>query len=236
MKNLRFLVLAAIAIAALLAMFLLPLEQWILALAAWIRNAGWQGVALFAGAYILGAVLLAPGSVLTLAAGFAYGPLLGTLLVSPVSVLAATAAFFIGRYTARDWVARKVSTHENFAAIDRAIAHNGFKVVLLLRLSPIFPFNLLNYALGLTGVRARSYVGASLLGMLPGTFLYVYLGSLITNAAQLTEGGREGGVAGQVLFWGGLVATVAVTLLISRLATKELNAVLAAAPAKEGQS
>ena len=117
--------------------------------------------------------------------------------------------------------------HPRFAAIDEAIGESGFKIVFLLRLSPIFPFNLLNYALGVTRVRFRDYVIASLLGMLPGTFLYVYLGSLVTNASELLSGKRpEAGIWGQVLYWGGLAATLLVTVLITRIARKALDRAL----------
>jgi uncharacterized membrane protein YdjX (TVP38/TMEM64 family) len=115
--------------------------------------------------------------------------------------------------------------------VDAAVAGQGFKVVLLLRLSPLFPFNLLNYALGLTRVRPRDYMLASLLGMLPGTVLYVYLGSLVTSVAQLTRGQRpEAGLSGQLLFWGGLAATVLVTVYVTRLARRALDATLKETP------
>lgn len=212
---------AAVLLAALL---LLPVNQWALLLVEWIQGAGALGVVVYALAYILATLVLLPGSILTAGAGFAYGPVWGTLLVSPVSVLAATLAFALGRTLARNWVSRRMKQHPRFAAINEAIGQSGFKIVFLLRLSPIFPFNLLNYALGLTRVRLPDYVVASLLGMLPGTFLYVYLGSIVTNASELLSGRqRAAGVWGQLLYWGGLVATVVVTLLITRIARKALN-------------
>ncbi|MHC5212028.1 MAG: TVP38/TMEM64 family protein [Planctomycetota bacterium] len=208
---------------------LLPLDEWLLGLVEWIRGAGGAGVAVFALTYALATVLFLPGSLLTLGAGFAYGPLAGTLLVSPVSVVGATAAFLLGRSVARGWIARRVSGNPRFAAIDEAIGTSGFKIVLLLRLSPVFPFNLLNYSLGLTRVRLRDYLLASFIGMLPGTFLYVYLGSLVTSAAEIL-GGRtpDAGPWGRVLFFGGLVATLAVTVLITRTARQALDRSLAA--------
>ncbi len=218
-------VIAIVAVTVVGALFIwLPLEEWILALAEYIRDAGSTGVIAFALVYVAAAVLFLPGSLITLAAGFAYGPFIGLAVVSPVSVLAATAAFLVGRYLARDWVAEKTRNASRFQAVDRAIAQNGFKVVFLLRLSPAFPFNFLNYALGLTNVSLGNYVLASFVGMLPGTFLFVYLGSLVTNAAQLTAESRpDAGVLGQLLFWGGLLATLAVTIMISRLAKRELD-------------
>jgi uncharacterized membrane protein YdjX (TVP38/TMEM64 family) len=206
------------------AALLLPLDRWLLGLVEWIRGAGGVGVAVYALAYGLATVLLLPGSLLTLGAGFAYGPVAGTLLVSPVSVAAATAAFLLGRTFARDWIARRVQGSPRFRAIDEAVGTTGFRIVLLLRLSPVFPFNVLNYALGLTRVRARDYVLASFLGMRPGTFMYVYLGSLVTSAAELASGqAPDAGPWRQVLFYGGLLATVVVTVLITRTARRALD-------------
>jgi uncharacterized membrane protein YdjX (TVP38/TMEM64 family) len=219
----RIVVAVALAGALLAGILLFPVDRWALALVGWIQGAGAGGAAAFAVAYVLATVLLLPGSILTLGAGFAYGPALGLLLVSPVSVLAATAAFWVGRSFARGWVSRKVAGDPRFAAIDEAVGQNGFKIVFLLRLSPLLPFNLLNFALGLTRVRLRDYALASFLGMLPGTLLYVYLGSLVTSASELAAGrpGDAGGW-GRALYVLGLVATVAATVLITRIARRAL--------------
>ncbi len=219
---------AAIAAAVLVSLFFLPAARWALLLVDWVRGAGAIGALVYAAVYVLATLFLLPGSVLTAGAGFAYGPLWGTLLVSPVSVLTATLAFGLGRSLARNWVSHRLERLPRFAAIDEAIGQNGFKIVFLLRLSPIFPFNLLNYVLGLTRVGLRDYVVGSLLGMLPGTFLYVYLGSLVTNASELLSGRREAsGPWGQILYWGGLFATLLATALITRIARKALNQALA---------
>jgi uncharacterized membrane protein YdjX (TVP38/TMEM64 family) len=211
----------------LTAFLLVPWSRGALLLVEWIRNAGLVGVVVYSLSYVAATLLLLPGSILTAGAGLAYGPLWGTLLVSPVSVLAATLAFLLGRGIAREWVARRIVQHPRFAAIDEAIGDSGLKIVLLLRLSPVIPFNLLNYALGLTRVSLRDYVVASMLGMLPGTFLYVYLGSLVTSASELLSGKRPAlGLWGQIFYWGGLVATLVVTVLISRIAQKALNRAL----------
>jgi uncharacterized membrane protein YdjX (TVP38/TMEM64 family) len=216
---------AAVA-AAVAAITLLPVGDWMQTLVEWIRGAGAAGVAVYAVAYVLAALFLVPGSILTLGAGFAYGPLFGTLLVSPVSVAAATLAFRLGRTTARGWIEKRVRRDPRFAAIDAAIEHQGLKIVLLLRLSPVFPFSLLNYALGLTGVRLRDYVLGSFLGMLPGTVLYVYLGSLVTTAAALGGGGGPSGSGQRALYWGGLGATVIATVFVTRLARRALRSAL----------
>lgn len=205
-----------------LAIWTLPVDAWLLGLVEWVRAAGVVGVGVYAGIYVVATLLLLPGSLLTVGAGFACGPLWGTLLVSPVSVLAASLAFALGRTVARDRVARRVSASPRFAAVDEAIGESGWKVVLLLRLSPLFPFNLLNYALGLTRVRLRDYVLGSFLGMLPGTVLYVYLGSLVTRASELLNG-HSPSTAHQALYWLGLGATAAATVLLTRLSRRALH-------------
>lgn len=200
---------------------LVPFATWADQLSGWIRSAGAAGVVVFAVVYVAAAVFMLPGSVLTLMAGFAFGPVWGTVLVSPVSVLAATLAFQLGRTVARERVASRAGGDLRFSAIDRAIGDQGFRVVALLRLSPVLPFNLLNYALGLTRVSLRDYVLASWIGMLPGTVLYVYLGSIATNLS----GGSTSADAGAMrtaLYWGGLLATILATVLITRAARRAL--------------
>jgi uncharacterized membrane protein YdjX (TVP38/TMEM64 family) len=234
-KWVRIAVVAALAGLVLAGVLLFPVDRWTLALVGWIRGAGPAGAAVFAVVYIAATVLLLPGSILTLGAGFAYGPVLGLLLVSPVSVLAATAAFYVGRSIARGWISRKVSGDPRFTAIDEAVGESGFKIVFLLRLSPVLPFNLLNFALGLTRVSLRDYVLASFLGMLPGTLLYVYLGSLVTQASEIAagHGGSEGGWQ-KALYAVGLVATIAATVVITRISRRALTRALdqsSAAPA-----
>jgi uncharacterized membrane protein YdjX (TVP38/TMEM64 family) len=217
---------------AIAAVYLVPVDRWVLTFVESIRGAGAVGVAVFAIAYGAAAILFLPGSILTAGAGFAYGPLWGTLLVSPVSVAAATLAFVLGRTVARGWVARRISGNPRFAAVDEAIGESGFKIVLLLRLSPLFPFNLLNYALGLTRLSLRDYVVASALGMLPGTILYVYLGSLVTSASELAAGGGDGtGTPRSVLYWSGLAATLGATWLLTRIARRALARTIDSRPA-----
>ena len=234
MKRAAGIAIALVGVAAAI-LALLPgvsLTGWMLGVVEWIRDAGAAGVVVFALVYGAAAVLMLPGSVLTLAAGFAYGPLWGTLLVWPVSTVAAVLAFALGRTLLRGWITRRVAASPRFAAVDHAVADEGGKIVFLLRLSPIFPFNLLNYMLGLTRIRLRSYTLASLAGMLPGTILYVYLGSLVTSATQLASGEKpSGGAAQTALYWGGLVAALIVTVLVTRIARKALRRTLPPAAA-----
>ena len=144
--------LAAVALLAALlaAVRLLPVERWLVDFVAWVRGAGVRGMVVFALVYVLATVLFLPGVILTLGAGFAYGVVTGTAVVWVASNLGAVAAFLLGRTLARAAIAARIGTNPRFAAIDRAVGTQGLKIVLLVRLSPVFPFNLLNYALGLT--------------------------------------------------------------------------------------
>jgi uncharacterized membrane protein YdjX (TVP38/TMEM64 family) len=189
----------------------------------WVKGMGPLGGALYALVYIAGTALFFPGLPLTLGAGFVYGPVIGTLVVSPASVAGACLAFLIARYFARDWVARRLNKYPQAAAMDRAIEKNGFKVVVLLRLQPVIPFNMLNYALGLTSIRLRDYALASWIGMLPATVLYVYLGSIMNDVSDLLRGRPNSGVAGRVLLWGGLAGMVALVWWLGRVAKRALR-------------
>ena len=205
----------------------LPLAGWIIGLADRARAAGSAGVLLFAAAYVISTVALLPGSLLTVAAGFAYGPVWGLLLASPASVAGATCAFLLGRTLLRGWAERTVGASDRMRAIDRAVGAEGFRIVLLLRLSPLFPFNVLNYALSLTTIPTGAYVLASFVGMLPATALFVYLGSLAPAAAQLASASSEGGGTARAVLYGvGLLATLAVTVLASRTAKRALESEL----------
>ena len=224
-RNLVFLLAAAGALVG--AGLTLPIGSYALALVDYVRSAGAVGVAVFVVAYAVATVLLLPGSVLTLAAGFVYGVAGGVAVVWVSAVLGASLAFLNGRFLARDWVQSRIERGERFSAIDQAVGRNGLKIVFLLRLSPVFPFTFLNYALGLTRVRFRDYVAASATGMLPGTLLYVYLGSTAKTAAALTSGAAvTGGPLTQVFFLAGLAATALVTVYVTRVARRALRASL----------
>ena len=196
----------------------LPLSRWVGQLVHWMQAAGSIGALVYSVTYVVATVFMLPGAILTAGAGLAYGPLWGTLLVSPVSVLGATCAFLLGRSILRDWVARRTARDPKFRAVDAAIAGHGLTIVILLRLSPVFPFNVLNYALALTGVTLRDYVLGSFVGMLPGTLLYVYVGSVVGDIAAVSQGTTQTSTAHHLLSGVGLAATIAVTAYVTRLA------------------
>ncbi|MDG2123309.1 MAG: TVP38/TMEM64 family protein [Verrucomicrobiales bacterium] len=194
------------------------LGGWMQSALEWIDGLGFLGIALFVGLYVVAAVLMIPGSILTLGAGAVFGAVWGSVWVSVASTSGAGVAFLTGRYLARGMVEKRLEGNVRFAAIDRAVEREGWKIVGLTRLSPVFPFTLLNYAFGLTRVNFWHYLVASWVGMMPGTVMYVYLGSLGKAAAD--GGGRTTGE--WVLYGVGLLATVVVTVYVTRLAKKSL--------------
>lgn len=191
--------------------------------AAWVDTLGIWGPVVFILGYATAAVAFVPGSILTLAAGAIFGLAKGVVYVFIAAVLGSSAAFFVARYVARSAIERRLAGNARFATIDRAIGEQGRKIVLLLRLSPVFPFNLLNYGLGLTKVNFSDYLTASI-GMLPGTLLYVYYGKLAGDVATLAGGATvEKDTGYYVVLILGLVATIVVTTIVTRIARQALN-------------
>ncbi|MBC6473025.1 MAG: TVP38/TMEM64 family protein [Hormoscilla sp. GM102CHS1] len=198
-------------------------QAWLRSALEWIEGLGPVGAIAFIVIYIIATVAFLPGSILTLGAGVVFGVVFGSIYVFIGATIGATAAFLVGRYLARDWVAQKIAGNEKFKAIDGAVGREGFKIVLLTRLSPVFPFNLLNYAYGVTGVGLKDYVLGSI-GMLPGTIMYVYIGSLAGDLAAI---GTEEQPTNPAVQWAiriiGLIATVAVTVYVTRIARQALE-------------
>jgi uncharacterized membrane protein YdjX (TVP38/TMEM64 family) len=229
----RHLFIGALATIAVIALWRLPVAAWAVSLAERLRGMGTAGVALFVVVYVLAEIILLPAVPFTMAAGFAYGPVNGFLIVSPASLAAATAAFLLSRTALRDRIRSVIQRHTIARALDRSIATRPFWLILLLRLSPAVPFNILNYALGLSSVSVGRYVLASFIGMIPGTWMYVYLGSLMTTAAEIGQGRDARSPAEWALLAVGLVATIAAVAVVTRAARRALDAELPAA--REGQ-
>lgn len=191
-----------------------------------IEGLGWWGPVAFIVTYNLATVLLIPGSVLTLGGGAIFGLWWGSVYVFVASSLGATFAFLIGRYLSRDRVVKYMEAHPKFKALDRAVSKEGLKIVFLTRLCPLLPFNLLNYALGITQVSLKDYVLGSF-GMIPATILYVYSGSLVGDIATIgTANGYTSPQASAVKWSLNIItflATVAVTVSITRIASKALE-------------
>ena len=217
--NFKFLLGAAFLVVALLLARFFHAQEFLEK----IRNSGIFGTFLFVATYVFATVFFVPGSLLTLGAGAIFGVVKGSLVVSVGSTLGAGAAFFIGRTFARNWVSNKVGYNPKFQAMDQAVAREGRKIVFLVRLSPIFPFNLVNYAFGLTKVSFKDYILASWIGMVPGTVMYVYFGSVAGNLAVLSSTHRTKTSLEWILYGVGLLATVLVTIFVTKIAKKALK-------------
>ncbi len=202
----------------------MPLDYYLASVLDWTHSLGGWGLIVVAAVYVLACLLLLPGSILTLVTGFLFGVPVGVLTASIGANFGACAAFFVGRTVARDRIARKIADNPKFVAFDAAVGKDGFRIVLLLRLSLVFPFNILNYALGLTKVSFRDYALATLIGMLPETLMLVYLGSVAKSLAASVTGQADSGTAGRVFIWIGLAATIGVAILATRIAQRSLKA------------
>jgi uncharacterized membrane protein YdjX (TVP38/TMEM64 family) len=221
----RLATLIAIVIALFLAMKFLPVQQWLRSFNDWVGQMGVAGIFIFIIVYAVATVLLAPGAILTIGAGFAFGLWKGFLAVSGGATLGASLAFLVARFIARDKIEAIAKGNEKFRNIDSAIGKQGAKLIFLLRLSPVIPFNLSNYFYGLTGVKFWPYVLASWIGMMPGTFLYVYIGTAGKAAVAAAAGGAA--VKHGWQYWTflgvGLAATVIVTIWVTKIARDALK-------------
>ena len=200
---------------------ILPVKDWIREFVDWVKQLGPLGVVIFIIVYALATVLFLPGWIFTVSAGLIYGIVGGTLVALSGAIIGASLAFLVARYVLRKNIAEMTKKNPRFAAIDEAIGKNGWKIVGLLRLSPLIPFNLSNYFYGITSISFISYVAVSAIGMIPGTLLYAYLGAI--GQAGISGGASQRSNWQYVLLGVGLVATVAVTILVSRIARNALK-------------
>lgn len=199
----------------------LPIGEWVQRFATWIRDLGVAGAFIFIGVYALAALLFLPGALFTIAAGLVYGIVAGTAVAIVGATLGAGFAFLAGRYLFRERIKKFAGKNKKFGAIDEAIGKQGWKIVGLLRLSPLIPFNVSNYFYGVTAIGFWPYLLASFVGMLPGTLLYTYLGAI--GQAGLS-GGDKGRSPLEWTFLGiGLLVTIGVTIFVSRLAKNALK-------------
>jgi len=215
--------LAAIALGLILVSIFLPVRDWLTTGIIWINanhSAAWI---IFILTYALAPIFLIPGTILTLAAGFAFGLPIGVLLVSAGSLLGAVNAFLIGRFFARNWVSQYLARTPTFSALDDATHDHGFLIVLLTRLSPLIPFNALNYILALTKVGLKDYCLATWIGMLPATLAYTYAGSVTKDIFAITADAPQKSAADYVLLLIGLISTVALVIFLARKAKRILN-------------
>jgi len=216
-------VIAVAIVIALVAVKLFVAEDLLRSALRWISGLGPFAPLIFICMYIVAPVLFIPGAILSIGAGTVFGLLAGSIYVSIGATLGATCAFLVGRYVARGWVAKKLEGNEKFKAIDRAVAREGWKIVGLARLSPFFPFNLLNYAFGLTEISLKDYFFATWAGMIPGIIMYVYLGSLARDVARIGVMPVRRTPAQWTFEVVGFIASVAVAVYVTYVAGKALR-------------
>ena len=200
---------------------ILPVKEWVREFIGWVQQLGPAGVIVFILAYAVATVLFLPGWIFTVNAGLVYGIVGGTLVALAGAIIGATLAFLVARYLLRQNIEEITKKNPRFAAIDQAIGRQGWKIVGLLRLSPLIPFNLSNYFYGITSIRFIEYVAVSAIGMIPGTLLYAYLGAI--GQASVSGGATQHSKWQYVLLGIGLIATIAVTILVSRIARNALK-------------
>jgi len=218
-------IVAALIAAALIAFGrVVPFREWLDAFGRWITSLGPIGLVLWAAAHALVSVLMLPAVLMTIGAGFFFGPVVGTLTALTGATAGAAAAFLIARSVGRGRVARAAERDARFAALDRAIGEKGWRIVFLLRLSALVPFVLSNYAYGLTAIRFWPYVAASAAGMVPLTFLYASLGVAARRLGLSAEADPPGGAWMAWVLAAGLVITVGVTVYVARLTKRAMGA------------
>jgi uncharacterized membrane protein YdjX (TVP38/TMEM64 family) len=220
-KYSKWILVLLIVIALSILAKMLPIRSWIASLIDWVQLRGSVGVIVFIIAYALATVLFLPGWIFTVSAGLVYGIVRGTAIALTGATIGATLAFLVARYVLRKNVEQFAKKNPRFKAIDDAIGVNGWKIIGLLRLSPLIPFNFSNYFYGITSVSLGAYVAISAIGMLPGTLLYAYLGAI--GKAGVGVGAETHSSWQYVLLGIGLVATIAVTILVSRIAKNALK-------------
>jgi uncharacterized membrane protein YdjX (TVP38/TMEM64 family) len=217
----RWLAILAVAALVFVAVRVLPVADWLAGFQRQVAGLGARGGVLYGLVYVVAALLFVPGSLLTIGAGLVFGVVWGTVIVSLASTTTAALAFLIARHLARHKMEEMARRSEKFEAIDRAVQEKGWRVVALLRLSPVVPFSLSNYLYGLTPLRFWPYVIASWVAMLPATVLYVWLGA--AGQAAVTAGRQARNPWEWVLLGVGLLATAVVTVLLTRAARQQLE-------------
>jgi uncharacterized membrane protein YdjX (TVP38/TMEM64 family) len=214
--------LAVIVLAALIA-FVRAAGGEIPRFAAWVSAQGAWAPLAYIGGYAALTLILVPGALPTMAAGVVFGLGAGTLYAFLGEVLGGVVAFWLARSVARPFIEAKLARSHRFTALDRAVARDGRRIVAMMRMSPAIPFNVLNYALGLSTIRFFDYLVASV-AMLPGALLYVYYGKVIGDVAALASGAP---IPRDAVYWtatiGGLLATIAVSIVLARVATHALS-------------
>ncbi len=204
-------------------MYLLPISDWITAVADWSSRNPKAGAAIYIAFVAVATVLFLPGSVAMMLGGFVFGLLPGIIYAAIAIPVGAQCAFFVGRWIARPWVRSRFQDNPRLQLLESALQHRSFLIVALTRLSLIIPFNVLNYAYGATAVRGVVHFAATTVGMLPAVALYVYIGTLARNVSQIMAGEVAPPELGYWLLAVGLVVVALVTWVIHRTAAAVLT-------------
>ena len=208
--------LVIVAIAAIVVLFrVLPVAQWLTAFRAYVAGLGFAGYVLYVLVYAACVVLFIPASILTLGAGATFGVIKGTIVVVIGATLGATLAFIVARTIARKRVEAMAAKDRRFHALDKAISSEGAKIVLLVRLAVVFPFTYSNYVFGLTGLRVLPYALATLVGIIPGTIAFVYIGAAAAAATA--------GTVKIVVYVVGAILALIASAFVARIAVKAIH-------------
>jgi uncharacterized membrane protein YdjX (TVP38/TMEM64 family) len=213
--------LVAVALLFLVGMRFFDLAGWARQALNWMRGLGTLGPLALIGLYIVSCLTFFPGVLLTLGAGILYGLFWGSVYVMIGATLGAAAAFLVARYAARDWIKARIGNHPKFKAIDRAISREGWKIVGLIRLSPVLPFILLNFLFGLTGVSFLQFFVATFFGISPAIIVFVYIGTVLGDLTKLGTPLQNGPWA-RSLAIGGIAITIVISFLVTRVARRAL--------------
>ncbi|QFT54675.1 TVP38/TMEM64 family protein [Microbulbifer sp. THAF38] len=201
------------------------LDEQLIELFQWLNDRGWQTSLLFVLIVALAIVLLLPGIIFTMGAGFVFGVVKGTLLVLAGTVLGATLAFLIARYLLGEKPSRWIMSHIKPATVGEVIRREGWQMIMLTRLVPLFPFKLSNYFFGLTPVRLRDFVLGNALGVIPLTLNNVYVGSIAADLTSLGEV-EERTTAQWALYIMGFVLAVLALIGLTRMARRALKKIV----------
>lgn len=223
-------VLGIVAVSA----FFLPVKKILLEVLEWTRQLGWLGPPVVVSFFLVACILPIPGSILAMGAGFLFGPIGGTATAAIGCTLGASFAFILGRTIARTWVERKIAASAKLSAFDETLGDHGFKIIVLMRLSSVFPFVPLSYAFGVTRVSFWDHAIASAIGMLPIVAAYAYIGSAAGNLADVISGRTLGSTHQQVFYWGGLVAILIVVFMLVRFAGRAFRLATGESRAENG--
>lgn len=223
----RISLLILLVVAIVTACFTLPIEQMLKDFLLWVENdLGAWGPLVLSIAYIPLTVLAVPASILTLGGGYLYGMVVGFIADSLGSTLGATAAFLLGRTIGRPYVLSKVKDYPKFRAVVIAVQRSGFKIVLMLRLVPLLPYNMLNYLLSVTPVPLGQYMLASWLGMMPMTMALVYAGTTLKDLSDITHGWHEFSPSRWIFLMTSLLVSVLLIISVTRVAKNALEKAL----------